>query len=352
MKDKNTLPEPQAEQKALERNDPLIIGENISFTFDGDPPVEAVRNIRFSIAEGKITAVIGESGSGKSTLLRLIFGLLPSQTGRILYRGEPVPDPREVLIPGHPKMRMVSQAFDDLNTYATVWDNVSAQLSNTDVSAKQRRTRNVLRRLRILHLRDQRVFDLSGGEKQRVALATALISNPEVLLMDEPFNQVDAAFRESLQEDIREIVLRTKVTVLMVSHDPIEVLSLADQLLVMRKGRLYANGSPETLYERPPNPYTARLLARANVLGQAQAQALGIEPLNGRKVGIHRHAITPITNSNGTHTIKSIWFKGAHYELVLSNGDQTEIRCLIPRDHRFREGDRVDVTVSDFWHFR
>lgn len=352
------------------RNRTLITGTNVAYTFGGEPPVQAVRNVRFSIAEGGITAIVGESGSGKSTLLRLIFGLLPTQTGEIRYRGERLPDPREVLIPGHPKMRMVSQAFEDLNTYANVWDNVASQLPNTDLRAKQRRTHKILQRLRILHLKDQRVFDLSGGEKQRVALAAALVSSPEVLLMDEPFNQVDAAFRENLQEDIRDIVARTGVTILMVSHDPAEVLALADQLLVMRKGRLSAGGSPKALYERPPDAYTARLLARANILSVAQARSLGIS--TDRRIAIHLHAIEPFpAPDNGSYIVQSTWYKGSHNEIVLRRdidrkfgtgfegdrdgnfpGDILELRCAVSRVQSFREGDRVDVTITDYWPVR
>src|SRR5690606_9488843 len=141
----------------------------------------------FGIHEGQITAIIGESGSGKSTLLKLIYGLLEPETGEVRYRGWRVPHPREKLIPGHDAMRMVSQGFDDLNTYANVWDNVASQLSNTDLDAKFRRTDRILTRLRIAHLQKQRIVDLSGGEKQRVAIARALVNEPEVLLLDEPF---------------------------------------------------------------------------------------------------------------------------------------------------------------------
>src|SRR5690606_15066952 len=186
----------------------------------------------FGIYEGRITAIIGESGSGKSTMLKLIYGLLEPDQGEIRYRGWRVPNPREKLIPGHDAMRMVSQGFDDLNTYANVWDNVASQLPNTDLEAKHTKTENILKQLRISPLYKQRIVDLSGGEKQRVAIARALINEPEVLLMDEPFNQVDASFREFLQHDIRKIVAETGLTVVLVSHDPAEVLSMADELLV------------------------------------------------------------------------------------------------------------------------
>src|SRR5690606_32795715 len=156
-------------------------------------------------------------------------------------------------------------------------DLVASQLSNTDLEAKLRETEASLRRLRIDHLAKQRIADLSGGEKQRVALARALVNNPEVLLMDEPFNQVDAAFRETLQRDIRNIVEETGLTVVLVSHDPAEVLAMADELIVLKGGRLMATGQPVQLYRQPPNAYTARLLAKSNILDAATAQLLGVD---------------------------------------------------------------------------
>src|SRR5690606_41533164 len=117
---------------------------------------------------------------GERTLLNNVYELLEPDNGEIRYRGWRVPGPREKLIPGHEAMRMVSQGFDDLNTYANVWDNVASQLSNTDLDVKFSETEASLRRLRIAHLAKQRIVDLSGGAKQRVALARALVNNPEV----------------------------------------------------------------------------------------------------------------------------------------------------------------------------
>src|SRR5690606_19951104 len=211
---------------------PLIHGEDVSHIFEAKQEVIAVKQANFAMEEGKITAIIGESGSGKSTLLKLIYGLLEPSTGEIRYRGWLVPTRKDKLIPGHDAMKLVSQGFDDLNLYAKVWDNIASQLPNTNLSLKQSKTQETLERLKIAHLAQQRVADLSGGEKQRVAIARALINEPEVLLMDEPFNQVDAAFRDALQQDIRNIVTETGLTAILVSHDPAEVLAMADELIV------------------------------------------------------------------------------------------------------------------------
>src|SRR5690606_11971719 len=178
-------------------------------------------------------------------------------------------------IPGHPAMKLVSQGFDDLNLYAKVWDNIASQLPNTDLALKESKTRETLDRLKILHLAQQRVTDLSGGEKQRVAIARALVNEPEVLLMDEPFNQVDAAFRDALQQDIRQIVEATGLTVLLVSHDPTEDQRTADELIVMKNAEIIEKRSTTKLYYAPNQSNTTHLLLNSNILSSDQATILG-----------------------------------------------------------------------------
>jgi len=242
-------------------------------------------------------------------------------------------------------MRMVSQGFDDLNTYANVWDNVASQLSNTDLDAKFRRTDRILTRLRIAHLQKQRIVDLSGGEKQRVAIARALVNEPEVLLLDEPFNQVDAAFRESLQADIRNIVTETGLTVIMVSHDPAEVLSMADQLIVLRNGWLVAMGEPARLYQHPPNGYTAKLLAKSNLLSGAEASLLGIE--SDTAIAIHPEWVVLDAHPDASFEVRAIRFKGFYEELTV--GDATvQLNVVNTEPGRYPVGCRVNLSVSHY----
>src|SRR5579863_6302299 len=124
-----------------------------------------------TIEPGEITAIIGASGSGKSTLLSLLYGLQSPDRGEVRFKGERLQGPEEKLIPGHEQMKMVTQAEDDLNLFAKVSENVSVLLPNTDIQAKKNKTAGVLKQLNMLHLSDKRVADLSGGEKQRVAIA-------------------------------------------------------------------------------------------------------------------------------------------------------------------------------------
>jgi len=324
---------------------PLIHGDGISHVFEAKQEVVAVDHVSFGIEAGKITAIIGESGSGKSTLLKLIYGLLEPSTGEVRYRGWLVPTRKDKLIPGHDAMRLVSQGFDDLNLYAKVWDNIASQLPNTNLALKESKTRETLERLKILHLSQQRVADLSGGEKQRVAIARALVNEPEVLLMDEPFNQVDAAFRDALQQDIRQIVSETGLTVLLVSHDPTEVLALSDELIVMKGAKIIEQGSPKNLYYHPKHSYTAQLLAKSNILSPEQASFLQIS--TDVTIGIHQEHVVFEEHPQGTFAVKDIRFRGFYNELVLCSNNL----CLHAILHPIRPiatGTPVNISIAGY----
>lgn len=327
---------------------PLIHGSDVSSIFEGNIRVTAVDHVDFGIEEGKITAIIGESGSGKSTLLKLIYGLLEPNSGEVRYRGWLVPTRKDKLIPGHDSMKLVSQGFDDLNLYAKVWDNVASQLSNTNLDLKRTRTQEVLEQLRIDHLAQKRVADLSGGEKQRVAISRALINDPEVLLMDEPFNQVDAAFRDELQQDIQSIVTNTGLTVILVSHDPSEVLAMADYLLVMKAGKISDYGDPKDLYLRPHTSYTARLLSKSNILTPQQAEVLGIKTENF--ISILQENISIKEENLGEFWVKDIRFRGFYNELIVGNDELTLHTIQFPKDE-IKKNTRINILVSSFHIF-
>lgn len=305
-----------------------------------------VKSIDISIQQGKITAIIGESGSGKSTLLRLLFGLLTPDAGLIEFKGERVWGPDEKLIPGHDSMKMVTQHTDDLNLFAKVWDNVAILMPNTNLQAKQEQTEKLLRQLNMLHLAEKRVSELSGGEKQRVAIARALITRPEVLLLDEPFNQVDTTFRDGLQQDIRRVVKETGLTVIIVSHDPAEVLSMADELVVIKGGQVLEMGVPKDVYNQPKNLYTALLLSHCNVLADEDAQKLNINS-NGKQIVIYPEWIKPVGDKGGDWIVEEILFKGAYEEVHVANAE-TRVHLVNFNLGAFEEGNRITVKVEKY----
>lgn len=302
------------------------------------------------IQPGEITAIIGASGSGKSTLLSLLYGLQSPDTGEVHFKEERILGPLDKLIPGHDAMKMVTQAEDDLNLFAKVRENVSVLLPNTDIKAKKDYTEQVLKQLNMLHLGDKRIADLSGGEKQRVAIARALVTRPEVLLLDEPFNQVDTSFRDGLQDDIRQIVKETGLTVVMVSHDPAEVLSMADTLIVLKDGEIIESGRPKKIYNDPEYLYTARLLNNCNVLNADQALHCGIKA-SKEWVMLYPEWIDARQGWGGRRwVVKLVLFKGFYEELLIEH-DGVTLRILNGQAGKYIEGSKVKLKIGRYLEY-
>lgn len=330
-------------------NIPFLQASALTKIYPGAQPA-GLKPTDLVIEQGKITAIIGASGSGKSTLLHLLFGLLSPDSGKVYFKGERVWGPEEKLIPGHDAMKMVTQQTDDMNLFAKVYDNIAILLPNTDIEAKHRKTEEVLEQLNMRRIEKKRVADLSGGERQRVAIARALVTRPQVLLLDEPFNQVDASFREGLQQDIRNIVRETGLTVVMVSHDPAEVLSMADELIVLKDGEILEHGHPKTLYHEPKCLYTARLLTNCNVLSNGEAKLCGVIS-EKENVVIYPEWATTMPSYTGQHwTIKQILFKGFYEELVLEQGTLT-LRAMNAHAEKYKEGDSVQLKVRKYLEY-
>jgi ABC-type Fe3+/spermidine/putrescine transport system ATPase subunit len=328
---------------------PFLQAISVTKTYGG-AEASGVKNISLDIEPGKITAIIGQSGSGKSTLLKLLYGLMSPDAGTVNFKGERIWGPEEKLIPGHDAMKMVTQHTNDLNLFARVWDNVSAMLPSTNVRLKEEKTEEILTQLNMMQLAKQRVADLSGGEKQRVAIARAIITRPEVLLLDEPFNQVDTSFREGLQHDIRQIVKETSLTVVMVSHDPAEVLSMADKLLVLKDGEIIESGHPKSLYQNPLNLYTAELLTNCNVLNADEAKSCGMQTHKDHIVVYPEWIRINKVLKTSRWKIKQILFKGFYEDLILENGDIV-LRVVNDDSGKYNEGDMVSLNIKKWLEY-
>lgn len=328
---------------------PFLQAVSVSKLYPG-VTASGVKNISIEIQPGKITAIIGESGSGKSTLLRMLYGLLSPNEGTVYFKGERIWGPEEKLIPGHDEMKMVTQHTDDLNLFARVWDNVAAMLPSTNVKLKEEKTEAVLTQLNMMQMAYKRVADLSGGEKQRVAIARAIITRPQVLFLDEPFNQVDTSFREGLQHDIRQIVKESGITVVMVSHDPAEVLSMADELIVIRNGEIVEADHPKKLYQHPKHLYTAELLSNCNVLTASEAAICGIET-DKEFIVVYPEWIQLTTSPEAMNwTVDQVLFKGFYEDLILKRNDVL-IRVVNGESERFNPGDSIGIRIKKWLEY-
>jgi multiple sugar transport system ATP-binding protein len=308
-----------------------------------------IKDLSFEVKKGAVVAIIGESGSGKSTLLKCIYGLLKADAGEVLFRGKRVLGPDEQLIPGHKEMKMVTQDFS-LNTYAKVYDNIASMLSNSDLKGKQEKTNLIMEHLRIDHLRDKKIIALSGGEQQRVAIAKAMVTDTSVLLMDEPFSQVDALLKNQLRADIKRIAGETGVTVMMVSHDPADGLFLADDLLLIKGGRLIQQGKPSDVYNHPEHIYTAQLLGNAVVLNIEEARKLGLET-HATQVAFYPEWVDLKSSWNSRRfEVKDVYYKGFYEELLLErNGIM--IRAIQLNRGEHKKNDHVQANIGRFLSF-
>jgi ABC-type Fe3+/spermidine/putrescine transport system ATPase subunit len=247
----------------------------------------AVDRISFGIYPGEIFTLLGPSGCGKTTTLRLVAGLEEPDEGEILVSGKPVAAPGQgvFVAPDKRKMGMVFQSYA-IWPHLTVFENVAFPLRvrRESAVALRDRVRRALETVGLAGLEDRGATELSGGQQQRVALARALVYEPSILLLDEPLSNLDAKLREQMRFEIRALQKKLKLTVLYVTHDQAEAMTLSDRIAVMNRGCLEQVGTPAEVYESPATPFVADFLGRTILFeGKLVKNHLGcwFELLNG-----------------------------------------------------------------------
>lgn len=221
----------------------------------------AVKEVSFKVTEGEILALIGESGSGKTTLLRLIAGLEHPDKGYISLSGEKIVEGRKSVPADKRKVGMVFQDYA-LFPHLSILENVMFGLHHTPYPEKV--GRETLKMVGLAENFNHYPHQLSGGQQQRVALARAIAPNPKILLLDEPFSNLDALMKDQVREEIRHIIKKSGITAIFVTHDTRDALSTADRIAILHKGYLQQIDTPRNLYEHPINPYVANFFGKRN----------------------------------------------------------------------------------------
>ncbi|MEO9137764.1 MAG: ABC transporter ATP-binding protein, partial [Jatrophihabitans sp.] len=225
--------------------------------------VTALDGLDLEVAAGSFTAVVGPSGCGKSTLLSIVAGLLTADAGDVRLAGVPLTG-----VPA--ERRPVSLVFQKplLFPHLTVAQNVGFGLRMRRTPKAEMRTRvaDVLEQVQLTGLGDRRVGELSGGQEQRAALARALVLSPQLLLLDEPFSQLDAALRVEMRHLVRTLHDASGTTTVFVTHDQAEAVDVADEIALVLDGRCAGQGPPELFYRHPPSPAAARFFGAGNEL--------------------------------------------------------------------------------------
>ncbi len=245
---------------------PLLEIQNISKKYNEQ---WVVHPSSFTQKQGEKIAIVGETGSGKSTLMKMIGGIVQPGSGSIYFEGKRVIGPDEQLLPGHPLIGYLSQHFELHNNYRV------EEILDYGNELPQNEADELYRICQIDHLLKRKTNSgLSGGERQRIALAKILCRKPKLLLLDEPYSNLDRMHRHTIREVIESIADQLKITCMQVSHDGPDVLSWADRILVMRNGRIIQDGKPQEVYFKPINEYAAGLLGAYNVVSSTEAHAL------------------------------------------------------------------------------
>jgi ABC-type Fe3+/spermidine/putrescine transport system ATPase subunit len=240
--------------------------KNITFSYGKN---KVIKNIDFSVNKGQNIAIIGESGCGKSTLLKLIYGLYDLDEGQLFWNDLEVLGPKFHLIPGMPFMKYLAQDFD-LMPFITVAENVGKYLSNINPNKKQDRIKELLEIVEMTEYSNVKAKFLSGGQQQRVALAKALALEPEVLLLDEPFSQIDNFRKNSLRRNLFSYLKSKGITCLVATHDSSDSLSFADETIVLNAGKIVIKEKSTFLYNNPTDKYVASLFGDVNELKLSQ----------------------------------------------------------------------------------
>lgn len=249
--------------------------KEVSKSFD-DGKSYALRDVSFGMEKGDVRAIVGESGSGKTTLIRLIAGLERPDAGEIFFQGKLVSSIHRLVPPEKRKIGLVFQEYA-LFPHLRLLDNVMYGISR--MKNKKERAREVLELVDLKGVEERYPHQLSGGQQQRVALARALAPRPELLILDEPFSNLDAVLRAQLRNQVFEIVKKTGVTAIFVTHDTQDALTVADEILILKDGSLIQQDQAFKLYTQPKSIYVASLFGNTIVLDKALQSAFEC-PLN------------------------------------------------------------------------
>jgi iron(III) transport system ATP-binding protein len=312
----------------------------------------AVDNVSLQLEQGQIGCVLGPSGCGKTTLLRAIAGFEPISEGRIVLHDKVISEPGRQMAPEQRRVGMVFQDYA-LFPHLTVEHNIGFGLSGRNKNERRRRVSELLSLVGLRDYARAMPHELSGGQQQRVALARALAPQPDILLLDEPFSSLDTELREQLAREVRALLKQHNVTTLLVTHDQHEAFSVADQITLLREGRVAQTDTPYNLYHNPANEFVAGFIgqgAKISVTVDADG-GLGehLPPLDRARgpwqpgdqleLLVRPDDVEYAPDSGTRLKVAGRVFRGAHYlyELLLEDGQR--VLCITPS--------HVDVGLDD-----
>jgi ABC-type Fe3+/spermidine/putrescine transport system ATPase subunit len=287
---------------------------NLSFSYKD---LNILSAISFEAKKGAHISIIGESGCGKSTLLKLIYGLLQPNGGTIFWKENQIMGPDYNLVPGETYMKYLSQDFD-LMPFITVEENISQFLSVFYPEELEARTKELLEMIEMTSFAKTKVKLLSGGQQQRVALARVLAQKPEILLLDEPFSHIDNSRKNNLRRNLFNYLKDEAITCIVASHDSNDILSFADEIIVLKDQKIIAQNTPEHLYKNPKKKYVASLFGEVNLVPMSLLKAY---TKIDKSILVYPNEFKISEKAGLNVKVLKSYFKGSHYlnEGVLKN---------------------------------
>ena len=326
----------------------------------GYDDLQVLNQISFSLRPGEIGCVLGPSGCGKTTVLRAVAGFEPAWRGRILI-DDTVVSSRKFNLP--PEKRNIGMVFQDfaLFPHLRVEDNVRFGLKGLNRREQQARIHEMLAIVGMPAYAQAYPHQLSGGQQQRVALARALAPRPRILLLDEPFSNMDVELREQLAREVRSILKQENNTAMLVTHDQNEAFAMADQICVMNEGRILQQGSGYDLYHKPTNRFVADFIGQGVIipatvespttvktdLGVIQGNSR-IEAETGAQVDIliRPDDIVHDDESEDSAIVVEKAFRGADFLYFLRMDSGIEVMCLAPSHHNHKINERIGIRLN------
>ena len=285
----------------------------------------AIKDVSFSLEKGKFLCLLGPSGSGKSTILHSIGGFIKHE-GEIILDGKSIKN----LSPEDRDVSTVFQSFGlfpHMNVLKNVMYGLKFKEKDKSKKEKEAEAREVLRIVGLNGYEKRYPSELSGGEKQRVALARSLVVRPKILLMDEPLSALDAKLRSEMQFEIRRIQREFNITTIFVTHDQKEAFVMADEIIIINHGELVAKGAPQDIYNHPRNEFTLDFIGNKNIIKGKYVRPEKIRP-----------------DANGEEfVIKDITFNGETIELDIENDEHKLEMLILNDDVNYQIGDKIKV---------
>jgi iron(III) transport system ATP-binding protein len=319
-----------------------------------------VRGLGFSLDAGEIGCLLGPSGCGKTTVLRCLAGFEPIDAGTITLSGRVVSAPGRLTPPEHRRIGMVFQEYA-LFPHLTVAGNIGFGLSRRDAAERAARVAEMVAMVGLSGAADTYPHELSGGQQQRVALARALAPEPDLLLLDEPFSNLDIDLRERLSVEVRAIIKRSGTTAILVTHDQHEAFALADEIGIMHDGRIEQWDSAYNLYHRPRTRFIADFVGQgvfvrgivatprhlATELGQLDAdETLQLADGSAVDVLLRPDDIVHDDASPWSAEITGKAFRGADFLYTLKLESGTQVLSLVPSHHNHAIGEQIGIRLA------